>query len=136
MRALPVFSLSRLRVSSPASRDLSTPKCCRIRAKSRAARIEQLHQVVLDLDVVVGARQAQAGGALQRLRVVLFSLPDQRIACYMIAIVTPVSNSQNRIAGVPSNIAADLTQVRQPEAADHLRRFNSQAGTSSRFRIN
>ena len=65
VRALPDFSLSRLRVSSLASRDLSMPNWRKIRGASRSLRVQQLHQEVLDLDVVVCPRQAEAGGALQ-----------------------------------------------------------------------
>ena len=47
-------------------RDLSTPNCRRMQAKSSIARIQQLHQVMLDLDVVVRAGQAESRGRLQR----------------------------------------------------------------------
>ena len=50
-----------------------------MRGKSESAGVEQLHQVVLDLDVVVGARQAEPGGALQRAARRIVQLPDQRL---------------------------------------------------------
>ena len=42
VRALPDFSLSRLRVSSAVSRDLSISKCLMMAAKSLDGRIEEL----------------------------------------------------------------------------------------------
>ena len=43
-----------------------------------AARFEQLHQPVLDLDVVVGPRQAQPGGAFQGPAAMAVELADER----------------------------------------------------------
>ena len=44
----------------------------------RALGLDELHEPVLDLDVVVRAGEAQAGGGLQRLAAGLVETPDER----------------------------------------------------------
>ncbi len=63
-RALPVFSRSSARFRSAPSRPASTSPWRRMAARRRPP-VEQLQQPVLDLDVVVAARQGQPGGGFQ-----------------------------------------------------------------------
>ncbi len=66
-------------MSSVARRDLSTPNCFRMTAKSRIGGIQQLDEEMLDFNVVVGARQAQPAASSSALRVVSIQSSDNRL---------------------------------------------------------
>ena len=66
VRALPLLSLSRLRVSSADKARLVDAELFQDEGEVSVARIEQLHQVMLDFDVVVRPGQAESRGSLQR----------------------------------------------------------------------
>jgi hypothetical protein len=59
----------------------------------RAARIQQLHQIVLHLDVIVRARKAQTGRGFQRVARGIVQLPDQRPEIHWHTIPSVAVNS-------------------------------------------
>ena len=77
-RALPVFSRSITAVRSRATREASISKWRKTAARSASGISQQLQQPVLDFDVVVGARQAQARRGFKAAAAGVVELADQR----------------------------------------------------------
>ncbi len=81
-RALPVFIRSSARLRSIAKPALVDLVLAQDRRNVAVGRIEQLHQPVLDLDVVMGARQGQPRGGFERPPARLVQSTDQRLQVY------------------------------------------------------
>ena len=78
MRALPDFSLSRLRVKFAGKARAVDLEVAEDARQVVGAGVEQLHQKVLDLDVVVGSREAESRGVFHCAAHGVIQFADQR----------------------------------------------------------
>ena len=87
VRALPVFSRSRARVTSLAKREASISKRRRIFEEVGVGRLQDLQEDVLDLDVVVRPGEAEAGRPLESLAAGVVESTDQGLQVHAHLVV-------------------------------------------------